>query len=46
MYIIYYSTFLSLALSEKALDTTTDTQEENLISGGVPRRFKLRINLG
>jgi beta-lactamase class A len=43
---LYYSTFLTPALSEKALDLTTDTQEENLISAGVPYEIQVAHKFG
>lgn len=43
---LYFSTFLSPALSEKALDLTTDTQMENLISAGVPPEIQVAHKFG
>lgn len=43
---LYYSTFLSPELSERALDLTTDTQEEDLISEGVPPEIQVAHKFG
>ena len=43
---LYYSTFLSPALSEKALDLTTDAQEDNLISAGIPYEIQVAHKFG
>jgi len=43
---LYYSTFLSPDLSELALDLTTDTQQENLISKGVPPEIQVAHKFG
>lgn len=43
---LYFSTFLSPALSEKALDFTTDTQEENLISKEIPPEIQVAHKFG
>ncbi len=43
---LYYSTFLSPALSEKALEFMTDTQQENLISRGVPPEVQVAHKFG
>ncbi len=43
---LYYSTFLSPEFSEKALDLTTDTQEESLISEGVPPEIQVAHKFG
>lgn len=38
---LYYSTFLSAELSEKALDLTTDTKAEDLLSSGIPPEIQV-----
>ncbi len=43
---LYYSTYLSPELSERALDLSTDTQEENLISRGVPPEIQVAHKFG
>lgn len=43
---LYYSSFLSPELSERALDLTTDTQEESLISRGVPYEIQVAHKFG
>lgn len=43
---LYLSTFLSPDLSEKALDLTTDTQMENLISAGVSPEIQVAHKYG
>lgn len=43
---LYFSTFLSPELSERALDLTTDTKEESLISGGVPYEIQVAHKFG
>lgn len=43
---LYYHTFLSPKLSELALELTTDTQEENLISRGVPSEIQVAHKYG
>lgn len=43
---LYFSTFLSPELSEKALDITTDTREEDLISAGVPPEIQVAHKFG
>lgn len=43
---LYFSTFLSPVLSEKALDLTTDTEMENLISAGVPPEIQVAHKFG
>lgn len=43
---LYYSTFLQPSLSERALDLTTDTQEESLIPGGVPPEIQVAHKFG
>lgn len=43
---LYYSTFLSPELSEKALDITTDTQVESLISAGAPSQIQVAHKYG
>ena len=43
---LYYSTYLSRDLSELALDLTTDTQEEDLISGGIPPEIQVAHKFG
>lgn len=44
--LLYFSTFLSPELSEKALDLTTDTQEEDLLSAGVPVEIQVAHKYG
>ncbi len=43
---LYYSTFLSPELSEKALDLTTDTQTEDLLSAGIPPEIQVAHKFG
>lgn len=43
---LYFSTFLPPELSEKALELTTDTQTENLISAGVPAEIQVAHKFG
>lgn len=43
---LYFSTFLSPALSEKLLDLATDTQVESLISAGVPPEIQVSHKYG
>lgn len=43
---LYFSTFLTPALSQKALDLTTDTEEEGLISAGVPPEVQVAHKFG
>lgn len=43
---LYYSTFLTPEYSEKALDLATDTQEEDLISKGVPSQIQVAHKFG
>jgi len=43
---LYYSTFLSPDLSEKALDLTTNTQENDLISAGLPYEIQVAHKFG
>lgn len=43
---LYFSTFLSPALSEKLLDLATDTQVESLISAGVPAEIQISHKYG
>ncbi|MCL5018431.1 MAG: class A beta-lactamase-related serine hydrolase [Candidatus Pacearchaeota archaeon] len=43
---LYYSTYLSRDLSEFALDLTTDTSEESLISKGVPSEIQVAHKFG
>jgi len=43
---LYFSTFLSPALSEKALDLATDTEENNLILKGVPPEVQVSHKFG
>jgi beta-lactamase class A len=43
---LYYSTYLSPATSELALDLTTDTEEESLISKGVPAEVQVAHKFG
>jgi beta-lactamase class A len=38
---LYFATFLNPELSEKALDITTDTSMENLISAGIPPEVQI-----
>jgi len=38
---LYYSTYLSSDLSEKALDLMTDTEIESLISAGIPYQIQI-----
>src|SRR4030042_4888148 len=43
---LYFSTFLPDSLSEKALDLTTDTRMENLISAGFPAEIQTAHKYG
>jgi beta-lactamase class A len=43
---LYYSTYLSPELSEKALSLTTDTQQEQLLSKGVPSEIQVAHKFG
>jgi beta-lactamase class A len=43
---LYYSTYLSSKMSEKALDLTTDTQQEQLLSLGVPSEIQVAHKFG
>lgn len=43
---LYFSTFLTPELSEKALDLTTDTQIENLISKDIPSEIQVAHKFG
>lgn len=43
---LYYSTFLSPSFSELALDLTTDTKQEDLISKGVPPEVQVAHKFG
>jgi beta-lactamase class A len=43
---LYFSTFLSNSLSEKALDLTTDSRMENLISAGFPPEIQTAHKYG
>lgn len=43
---LYFSTFLPPELSQKALDLTTDTEEESLISAGVPPQIQVAHKFG
>jgi len=43
---LYYSTYLSPSLSEKALEFMTDTQQEDLISRGVPTEIQVAHKFG
>jgi beta-lactamase class A len=43
---LYFSSFLSPELSEKALDLTTDTHVESLISAGVPPEIQVAHKYG
>jgi beta-lactamase class A len=43
---LYYSTFLSPSLSEMALELTTDTGQEDLISKGVPPEIQVAHKFG
>ena len=43
---LYYSSYLSPELSEKALEITTDTKMENLISAGIPYEIQVAHKYG
>ncbi len=43
---LYFSTFLSPEFSQRALDLTTDTQEESLIASGVPPEIQVAHKFG
>jgi beta-lactamase class A len=43
---LYYSTFISAPLSQKALELTTDIKQEQLISKGVPSNVKVAHKFG
>ncbi len=43
---LYFSTYLAPELSEKALDITTDTREEDLLSAGVPPEIQVAHKFG
>ncbi|MDO8528923.1 MAG: serine hydrolase [Nanoarchaeota archaeon] len=43
---LYFSTFLSPEFSERALDLTTDTQEENLIAKEIPPEVQVAHKFG
>jgi beta-lactamase class A len=43
---LYYSTYLSSKMSEKALSLTTDTQQEQLLSMGVPSEIQVAHKFG
>jgi beta-lactamase class A len=43
---LYFSTFLSPELSEKALDLATDTEEEDLLSKGVSSEIQVSHKFG